>query len=716
MIKILIVDDQLVVREKLQQALEKQPDFQVVGSAIDGDDAIRQVGFLQPDVVLLDIEMPGKDGLVAAAEIRMNFPGTRTVMLTSCDDVDTIRTALQNGAHGYLVKQQIDSSMMELIRSVSKGHMQFGPGLLEKVLNQDSLALVQPAGRSKTSHLSVAADTFNSEITIDTEFTSEIEILEVEPLAIDHQSDWSNSAKEIIDGVPLPWTRGLFYCLLAFMAVAIPWAILFQIDEIGTARGRMELAGDTVRREADIEGSVTVTKVLVKRGDVVKKGQVIMELDARSIRDQIQQNQVKLEGQQLRLNQLGPMKNQLVIAVSTQEQQSQAQLLEKQAQIAQAQQSINGLKSNYNNQTTEKSAQLNQAIQTVLDKQNSLAAQRQERANKINQAKQNVIDSTATNNNDKARFQDTQKEAARYKKLARDGAISEVASIEKDRLVKESYQSYLQSRANLQQAILRSIEEQDASRKAIQQSQAEVQQAQLRLTEQQSSAQRNTSQLKSDVTQSDLRLLEQQRGLQNLNQVGKLAVVKSEQQLKELQSQITALETEIAQSKNLAKSLANQLEKYTVRANIDGTIFELPISREGAVLQPKQLIAEIAPTTSSATDLVFKGEIPASQSESLRAQGIGKDVKLKFDEFPFETYGIVSGKVTWISPNSKVINIPTGTLTNYEVKVGLSQTCIKHQKDCLQFKSGQPATAEIIIRKRRIIDFIIDPFTKLKSS
>jgi hemolysin D len=713
MIKILIVDDQQVVREKLQLALEKQPDFQVVGSAVDGDDAVRQVGLLKPDVVLLDIEMPGKDGLTAAAEIRSGFPGTRTVMLTSCNDVKSVRAAIQNGAHGYLVKQEIDSSMMELIRLVSKGHMQFGPGLLEKVLAQDALSLTKPPGQG-TSRLQPNHDTFNSEITIDTEITNDAELLEIESTPIDHQADWSNSAKEIIDGVPLPWTRGLFYCLLAFMAVAIPWAIFFQMDEIGTARGRMELAGDTVRREADIEGSVTVTKVLVKKGDVVKKGQVIMELDSRGIRDQIQQNQVKLEGQQQRLNQLGPMKNQLAIAVSTQQQQSQAQLLEKQAQIAQAQQSINGLKSTYNNQTTEKSAQLAQIAQAVTDKQKNLAAQKLERANKVNQAKQNVIDSMATNNNDKTRFQDAQKEAIRYKKLAKDGVISEVASLDKDRLAKESYQSYLQSSAILKQAILRSTEEQDAFRKAMQQAEAELQQAQLRLKEQQSNSQRTTTQLQSDVTQSDLRLVEQQRGLQSLNQVGKLAVVKSEQQLKELQSQITALETEIEQSKNLAKNLANQLEKYTVRANVDGTIFELPISREGAVLQPKQLIAEIAPPTNTATDLVFKGEIPASQSESLRAQGIGKDVKLKFDEFPFETYGIVNGKVTWISPNSKIVAAPTGNLTNYEVKVGLNQTCIKHQKECLQFKSGQPATAEIIIRKRRIIDFIMDPFTKLK--
>jgi hemolysin D len=721
MIKILIVDDQLVVREKLQAALEKQPDFVVVGTAIDGNDAVDQAQLFQPDVVLLDIEMPIKNGLEAAAEIRQLFPGIRTVMLTSCDDVNSIRTALNSGAHGYLVKQQIDSSMMDMIRSVHKGHMQFGPGLLEKVLNHSETSALTHPQKQHNLQPSISGDLApdhhpENNLVIDTTVVDGIEIFETEANSIASLSDWSNSAKEVIDGVPLPWTRGLFYCLLAFMAVAIPWAIFFQMDEIGTARGRLELAGDTIRREADIEGSVTVTKVLVKKGDVVKKGQVIMELDSRTIRDQIQQNQVKLEGQQQRLNQLGPMKNQLSIAVSTQQQQSQAQLLEKQAQIAQAQQSINGLKSNYNNQTTEKSAQLDQAAQTVIDRQNSLNAQKLEKSNQINQARQNVLDSTAANNNDNVRYQDAQREAARYKKLAKEGVISEVASLEKDRLAKESYQSYLQSKANLQQAQLRLKEQQDASRKTIQQAQADVQQAQLRLKEQQSNSQRNTSQLKSDVTQSDLRLLEQQRGLQNLSQMGKLAVVKSEQQLKELQSQMTALETEIEQSKNMAKSLASQLEKYTVRSNVDGTIFELPISREGAVLQPKQLIAEIAPPANTATDLVFKGEIPASQSESLRAQGIGKEVKLKFDEFPFETYGIVNGKVTWISPNSKVVATPTGNLTNYEVKVSLGQACIKHQKECLQFKSGQPATAEIIIRKRRIMDLIIDPFTKLKSS
>jgi hemolysin D len=146
----------------------------------------------------------------------------------------------------------------------------------------------------------------------------------------------------------------------------------------------------------------------------------------------------------------------------------------------------------------------------------------------------------------------------------------------------------------------------------------------------------------------------------------------------------------------------------------------LPIDREGAVIQPKQLIAEIA---SNINGLVFKGEIPANQSESLRSSpgsqtGINpqKDVKLKFDEFPFESYDIVRGKLTWIAPNSKIVQVAPGVnVASYDIEVQLVQACVKHEGACLPFRSGQPATAEIVIRNRRIIDFILDPFRKLKN-
>jgi hemolysin D len=713
MIRILIVDDQKVIRERLRLALEEQDDFVVVGTAEDGDRAISQIALLQPDLVLLDIEMPGLNGFEVAAIIRERFPRTRTIILSSHDDVESIRSSLQSGVNGYVAKQKIDSSMVEIIRSVHRGHSQFGPGILEKVLTQSSALVVkEPLANGtlqnqeetalvvKASEIAVAdptalktQETFNADLITEEHFNDQPERNQL--------TDWSNAAKEIIDGVPLPWTRGLFYMLLAFAGVAIPWAIFFQMDEIGTARGRLELVGDTVKREADIPSNATVTKVLVKKGDLVTKGQIIMELDSKDIKDQIQQNQVKLDGQQQRLN--------------TQQQQNQSQISEKQAQIAQAQQNLSSLRNNYNNQAGEKNAQLDQASQTVRDRQNSLVQQKQEKNNLINQAQQAIIDNTAAYKIAQNRVKDAQAEVDRYTSLYRTGAITEVRVREAESVAKERIQALLQAQASLEQSKLRLKEQQDNAGKTTQQAQADIQQAQLRLKEQQGSSLKTVDQLKADITQSELRLVEQQRSLQSLTQSNKLAAGKVDQQFKEVQSQITTLQNEIEQNKQASQVLTDRLSKYTIRADVDGSIFELPTTREGAVMQPKQLIAEIAPTGGS-NGLIFKGEIPASQSESLRSQGIGKEVRLKFDEFPFETYGVVNGKLNWISPNSQVTQTPSGNAINYEVRVQLAKGCITYQQQCLPFKSGQPATAEIIIRRRRIIDLIADPFTKLHGS
>jgi hemolysin D len=724
MIEILIVDDQIMVQANLQAILTQQSDFKVIGTASDGFSALEQVQIFLPDIVLLDIEMPGLNGLEVAKLIRHDFPDTKVIIVSSYDNAEYVQKSLQSGVNGYVTKQNINSTIVEIVRSVQLGHTQFGPGLLEKALvGSDTLAFQEPTA----SELIIPVDARPSEDLAPTSssdlaptpsqdlamFNSETSFGLVKT-SLTQLTDWSGAAKEVIDGVPLPWTRGLFYCLLAFVGVFIPWASFFRMDEIGTAKGRLELIGDTIKREANVDGSVVVTKVLVKKGDAVKKGQTLMELDTKGIRDQVQQNQLKLEGQQQRLNQLSLINNQLSIAISTQQQQNQAQLLEKQAQIAQAEQNLTNLRNSYNTQDGEKKAQLNQAEQTVQDRRGGLNLQKQEKITQINQAKQTIVDSTAAYQVAVNRLRDAQAEARRFNQLYKSGAISEVKSREIESLAKERNQAKLQAEANLQQAKLRYREQQNNYSKLVQEVQANVQQSKLRLTEQQGTYQRTVGQLKSDITQAQLRFVEQQRSLQSLVQGGRLAIGKSEQQLKEVQSQVTMLRNEIEQTKNQSKILNQQLLGRTIRADVDGRIFELPITREGSVVQPKQLIAEIAPESNQAVSLVFKGDIPASQSESLRTV-TNKNVKLKFEEFPFEKYGIVNGQLTWISPNSKVVASASGNVINYEVRVALAQSCLNYQGKCLPFKSGQPATAEIIIRKRRIIDLITAPFQKLNS-
>jgi len=185
-------------------------------------------------------------------------------------------------------------------------------------------------------------------------------------------------------------------------------------------------------------------------------------------------------------------------------------------------------------------------------------------------------------------------------------------------------------------------------------------------------------------------------------------VLKSEEQLKELQTQITTLKAEISQSKSQIQSWEFQLGQRVLRAPVSGTIFQLPIQRTGAVVQPTTLIAEIAPKNAS---LILRAQMATSESGALRE---GMPVKMKFDAYPFQDYGIVEGKVSQISPTSKVTETNQGQIATFDLEIELKQTCIKTSKGCTGLSPGQTATAEVIVRQRRIIDFILDPFKKLQ--
>ena len=523
-------------------------------------------------------------------------------------------------------------------------------------------------------------------------------------------NDWSDAAKELIDTLPLPWTRGLLYTLLICIGITIPWTFLFKMDEIGTARGRLELKGNTIKREADIEGSVAVLKVFVKKGDVVKAGQTIMELDSRGIREQLYQNQLKIDGGKQRLNQLMLMKTQVGLGTNAQQQQNQAQLLEKQSQIAQARQSIAALNTGASTQIAEKLAQVRQAEQALLDRQSSYTLQQAEKLTQVRESQQAVIDAQTAYLLAQNRVKDAEREVDRYSTLYQTGAIAEVKAKEIQSIAQEKKQLLSQALATVQQSKIRLAAQQDNERKLRQQGQADITQARLRLKEQQANYRSLQEKTTGDIALAKLRLTEQQRGSRSLTTGGDISILKTEQQVKEIDSQIVALKSELVRDAAQSRFLVRLLDKYTIKADADGTIFELPIDREGAVVQPKQLIAEIAPMTNG---LVFKGEIAANQSESLRSGGAAKDVKLKFDEFPFESYDVVKGKLTWIAPNSRLVATPGGNVATYDIEVKLSQSCIQHDGKCILFKSGQPATAEVTIRNRRIIDFVLDPFSKL---
>jgi hemolysin D len=603
-IRILIVDDQNFVRKMLQYSLEAQLDLEVVGTAHSGQDALAQIEQLRPNIALVDIEMPGMNGLVITRTISEQFAQTKVLVLSSHDDDSYIRDALQAGAKGYLLKNTPPEELAHAIRFVQRGYLQLGPGLFEK-LEEYPHALQSPTPSEKP----VPAPPPIPPAAIAAPEPTDIE---AQPLDL----DWSAATHDTLNTLPKLWSRGLLYLTLIFTAVLLPWAALSEVDEVGTAQGRLEPKGNTIRLDAPVAG--TVATISVKEGQPIQKGQPMMALQSDIVNADLQQAQVKLEGLLNRKTQLIAVKSQLENSFSTAQQQVKAQALSQQATIDKVKKQQNSLQDSVS------------LIQNLLEKD-------QEKISRLND-------------------------------LSKQGAVPRSQAEDAERVMIQNNQQLQKTQTDIQQA------------------QAEVQ--------------------------------KQQSEYQRIMRDGELSLSDKTKQVKELQSQIIDAQSEAGQTQNLIKSLQYQRQQRVLYSPANGTLFQLLIQQPGAVVQPGQTIAQIAPKTAR---LVYRAQIDNRETGFLR---VGLPAKLKFDAYPFQDYGLIQGKVNWISPTSdpspsadasSVVSAPTVPRSNrFTVEIELAQTTIQAKGKAIALKAGQTATAEIIIRRRRVLDLFLDPFRKLK--
>jgi two-component system, NarL family, response regulator LiaR len=143
-IRILIVDDHAVVREGLRHFLALQEGFEIVGEAGDGVEAVDAAVSLRPDIVLMDLAMPRRDGVEAMRELRISVPGARVIVLTSFLEDDRLLPALRAGAAGYLLKNVVPEELARAIRSAARGETLIDPVVAARLVETLSEPNEQP--------------------------------------------------------------------------------------------------------------------------------------------------------------------------------------------------------------------------------------------------------------------------------------------------------------------------------------------------------------------------------------------------------------------------------------------------------------------------------------------------------------------------------------------------------------------------------------------
>ena len=135
-IRVLIADDHAILREGLRALLRLADDLEVVGEAADGREAVARCAQLRPDVVVMDINMPGLGGLEATLEIRRSQPDVKVLVLTQYDDREYIRRALQAGVSGYLLKKSAGAELAAAIRAAARGGLVLDPAVAKEALRE----------------------------------------------------------------------------------------------------------------------------------------------------------------------------------------------------------------------------------------------------------------------------------------------------------------------------------------------------------------------------------------------------------------------------------------------------------------------------------------------------------------------------------------------------------------------------------------------------
>jgi hemolysin D len=656
MIRIVIADDRASIRLTLQAQLKSYSDIEVVGMAENGRQAIEQVAKLQPDVLLLDLEMPVLDGLGAAKAIKDRFPETKLLLLTAQDASSALLPALRVGVHGYLDKSTPSNELVAAIRSVRQGHFQIGPNISETSV---SAAIVSSEDSMLGNTMVVAPVGTNGRNGAKPSSTS----LVLSPSGTLTKAAPSSLAvfdrPVLLQQSPL-WSRVIIWALVGSTAAILAWASWFKFDEAIPATGQLEPQGAVKEVQAPVTG--VVKAILVKEGQRVKKGDVLLRLDPKGTQSEL-------------------------------------------TSLAQVRQSLLEENAFYRQQTANKTGQINLPSSRIIVPSRMLA---------LAQSRQALIEESQlyrsqVRGNSQDVLLNPEQQMRLQSNLREEASRASAARLESEQLQKQLTQTQIQ-RASASKSLIANSGLLETIKPVVASGGlAKVEQVKQEETVQKSQA--DVDRLGEEETRLKLAIAQANEKLNNTVSSSRKEVLgtlsTNEKQIAQIDSQfaktIVENEKQIAEIDNKLNQAKLTLNYQEIASPTDGIVFDLKPKAPGFVANPTEPILKIVPSD----NLLAKVYITNKDIGFVRP---GMDVDVRVDSFPFSEFGDIKGKLTWVGSDA----LPPTQVRNFysfPAKVKLKTQTLKMANQQLSLQSGMSLSVNIKTRQRTVMSIFTDLFT-----
>ncbi len=710
-IRILIVDDQSMIREGLIALIKTDKDLEVVGTAVDGEDAIRQVEILEPDVVLMDMEMPGLDGVNATKIICARFSDVKVLVLSTYDERDYIARSLDSGAMGYLLKGTPAQELIGAIKAVYRGYAQIGPGAFEKIPNltpQDDReeALFQPALVTRAALNNSNGNEGANGNLIATPKTKSSSAKR--GLATKNKSPLTERKFEqnVVLRQSPKWSRAVIWTVVGVTTFAILWSAVAKIEQVVPARGQLKPAGKV--KEVQVPTNGVVKEVRVEEGDRVKQGELLVSLDSSASAAQLQSLQnirqsLSQENKFYRtllngnvgttkveeaIAQLDIPKEIALLARNRAELLAENQLFYAQLGLL-SQDNLNpeqisrlkATEAELQSRATSARLEVEQLEKQFNQNQVKLADTKAQLAT----ARQLVAEMEQRNRDLTAQIEESLKIdkeiLTSLQPLVKEGALSRY-QVEKQRQeVSDRYTTLVEKTASGTVELERQKQEVKTLLAEIDRLQEEERRLSLDIAQAREELINTTASSEKDIRE---RIADNQKRIAEIDSQLNKSIVENDKRIAEIDSQISSTE--------------QTLRYQALYAPVSGTVFDLkafpgyvpPVNQ--AAEQP---ILKIVPDDNLIAEVFI-----TTQDIGFVQQGMKTDVRI--DTFPFSEFGDVKGEVVSIGSDALEPE-PPYDFFRFPAKIKLDQQYINIRGKDIPLQSGMSVSANIKVRENRTV-------------